>query len=751
MQKHLLYINLFAVTSALAFGACADEVENTITSEVVVGEKSPIELAVGGVVSIDQGTVTRASASAVITKEETGMITFPENTNIFMVMQSEYGTEDFKDPSNPHQLKTTVARGTVSKNGNAVSFDDVNKRYWDDAHARSTQLTIWAYAQMYKESWTQCKFQKKIGTGNSWSDFEDAIYNTSTTTYDWSHGEVYPAIKEWNVTHNTDGSHDATSVLCQDLLFSNNIADNRLYPVGTETKIGDKRLKFDFTNRKFPTDNKMYFRHALSKIEIHIKKGVGFGDSFAFTSGTGNVKLSDFNRKGAFNIKEGEFQYIWDHAPIPQIYLHATADAGDAYTLEALAIPNIHQFMKTQKDASDNALSDVNSRFVRDEANTMMEFTIEGNKYEISSKALYNALHVDGNPANALVTNATELTDNGTYIPLEAGKKYVFTFTVGKSKIQNISASVVDWVTVAAAEVPAQIKIETADYAPGTTGTRVNAFDLYVKESGVSNTSYTTDMHSELTTTTSGNYEYSPELYWPTTTKTYYLRGFVDPATGKPSLKSSSDFSAISGTSETEGYSITMNRGNDYQWGTTYNGTNKGAAISPTSGDVHLQFEHVMSQVTVIVKTVDSPDAAKVNLEGSKCIIEGLNKAATINLHTGAVTPITGSGNTSEYTVYDFSSGTGSPVAEGYMQYQIPQAAFAASDGIKFVIKLKDGTVYELPLSDAALTTGSNPITQWEKGKAYKYVLTLKKQEIKVAAQLTDWGTLTTADSEIQL
>ena len=750
MQKHLLYINLFTITSALALAACADEVDGVVTPdapEVEVGEKTPIELSVGGVDS--------PNTRAIITNGTTNT-NFGCDTKVFILMKSEkeVDTEGNVVVHNGYEYRGdrtstlyTVSRGdVVSSNPTVLVFDDKNKKFWDDAHGRSTQLTLWAVAQKIAQStvdgkWKSITFRKVTSENPGISESSNAAYNTNNKI-EWSSSteeSVYPAIYSWSVG-NPHTEQNENTLVYQDLLFSNNISYNK------EQSWADSRLKFDFANNIFPASTELKFRHAMSKITINLVAGAGFkadGTDFSITSKT----LSGFNTQGLFNIKDGEFQLIHHSDPISVMPCTTKTDNNPYYTLQVLAIPNIHEFLKTHSS------TDGNSRFVKDGTNVMMEFAIDGNKYEITSGALYNALHTrdaDGNITETLVSNASKKTDNGTYIPLEAGKHYVFTFRINKSGINNLSATLADWETVPAVEADAQIKINAANYAPSSsTDERVDAFDLYVKANTA--TTYATSLHSSVTTSGT-SYSYDPILFWPAaSTETYYLRGFVDPVDGKPSLKESSAYRDFTGTSVSEGYAVNMTRGNDYKWGTTFNGTetDKGKAISPTSGNVHLQFEHVMSQVTVIVKTVDSPDAAKVDLAGSKCVITGLNKQATINLHTGDVAPVTGTDNTSEYTVYTLSD-TDSPVSTGYMQYQIPQATFSGND-IKFVIKLKDRTVYELPLSDEALTTGSNAITQWEKGKAYKYILTLKKQEIKVAAQLTDWGTLTTADSDIQL
>ena len=99
MHKHLLYITLFSITSALAFGACADEMDSAVTpDEPEVGEKTPIELTVGGT---DLSPLTR-----VVISDGTGktLSKLPHGSSIYMLMKAD-------DLSDSHQ--TTLCTRTV--------------------------------------------------------------------------------------------------------------------------------------------------------------------------------------------------------------------------------------------------------------------------------------------------------------------------------------------------------------------------------------------------------------------------------------------------------------------------------------------------------------------------------------------------------------------------------------------------------------------------------------------------------------
>lgn len=757
----------------MLLAACSEQ--DVVDVPIPTTGKTPIELSVGGV---DAPSLTRA----VITNDPGKTYNpFDKDTKIFMVMKSTYGTQDFDDPDNPSVAKYTVARGDVlvSENDNTnhrsiVKFDATNQRYWDDAHARSSQLDVWAYAQKGM-SWKTCAFEVPNAGGVGLDAYKDQPYDTSTAPDPvWTkgaEGEIYPAIRRWRASHHyNDGGvnfrQTQTSVMCQDLLFSNNLTNN---------SSGDNRLKYNFGTRKFPQvgNAHMIFYHAMSKITIHIKKGEGFtgADRFAFT--TGNVTLKGFNTEGTFNIKDGEFQQVPEHYDIPQMYQHSPADDGDAYTLEALAIPNIHEFMKVHSG------TDSYSRFVENSTDVMIQFTIDGNTYKINSGALYNALK--NLSVGPLTNQIKKCDDNGNYIPMEAGKNYVFTFTIGKERISNISAKLADWINVTATE-----QTPTNDYVTvsvktneGTKVTGDPTFDLYRAPGTTYSGAATSEGYNDyadynweksyekstsLAETSVGTGIYTTEWFWPDNKTFYHLRSI------SPSGKDIQDNDATTYIAMTGGVikagSVTAN---DYIWGAPFktdsptpdgysfetgycNNATKAdgqlyKAIGATKDNITLIQHHMTSQVFVDLETTN--DAAAVTLTGASVQLINIAQNAKLNLGNGLITGYSNIGNVT-MTLDEHAAASLIP-AYDYSYGVLPQLLSNTNGTVGIKITSGDGNVYIID-DIRTIKTGGNNINEWLPGRKYYYKFVLKKTGITdIQATIVDWETVTADSEDVQI
>lgn len=801
MQKHLLYIPLIALSSALALTACSDEVTNTLTPDLPIGEKTPIELSVGGVDS------PNAATRAVITDgTDKTLKPFDVNTKIFMVMKSEYGTTDFNDPDNPHVAKYTVTRGDVTANSTSVVFDDTNKRYWDDAHARSSQLDIWAYAQM-GQSWTECTFEVPNSGGTGMDAYKDQKYQTTNKPSPvWSKGadgEIYPAIRTWRASHYTSGDNkyfqDATSVMCQDLLFSNNLTNNPVY--NPSSSAPDNRLKFNFTTRKFPQagEAQMIFYHAMSKITIHIKKGDGYTDADPFAFTTGNVKLMGFNTEGLFNIKTGQFEYIHEHYDIPQIYKWNTAADGDAYTLQALVIPNV--------DGNADGLTDANSRLVDDSNAKSFEFVIDNNKYEISQDQLYEAL-------KAKTENASIVANDK--VDLEAGKHYIFTFTVGKTQIKNITAQVAEWEEVVAEDTDAsnaRIKLNLEER-----GTDLNSSDTYSfyraekNNPGEINDDYTTydwktgykgNVISPTYVAASGTVpaHWTTSWFWDNSLNFYHFRALAEMVgTTKKAVTdnvvtdaTNGDYLTLSHCEKTSTTSYT-----DILWGapmkdyaqnevsdvanlkwsygpTTYgfDGLDTKAddahqiykAIGPTKDAIKLILFHMMSDVTFKIQTTTG--AEKVNLgdgntEKTTIELQKIHTTGKLYMGNGLVL---GSTDNVANSCYSFEA-TPAPDSETKI-ITWPHYGAIPQDltNVVLVITTPDHNQYKVAMKEVLAESISNynlanpykkkvgdkyKIDRWYPGFKYTYTFTLKKTGITdLQVTILDWETVEAGNQEV--
>lgn len=799
MTCNLKYTSLLLSLLA-AFAACSDEWWDTKDPDA---GKTMIELGVGGV---DTDMLTRAVITDGTDKD---MQNFDTNTKIFMIMKSEYSAlsspYDYLNYAGSQDPKYTVCRGDVTANDNKVVFDANNKKYWDDAHARSTKLNIWAYAQKGMQ-WTDCSFAvDKTGGG-----YESHKYNTSGKL-EWGNTAIYPMIFSWKASYlaGADANkQNATTVMCQDLLFSNNLVNNT--NTGTNLNGSDGRLAFNPSTRNFPTEGnaEMKFYHAMSKITIKINEGNGFDKTaatdFQFKSGT-NVKLTGFNTEGLFSIQQGIFQQINAHADIPSIYLKPTSTtSAPYYTLEALAVPNIEEFMQTY----DTPLHDDYSRFVKDAksqaTDVMMEFTIDNNTYRVTSGQLYDALHVEGD----LVTNATEKNNNGTYIPLEAGKNYVFTFTIGKQAIDHITATVAEWEEVEATAQNLTNARVTIDIEDDRKDANAPNYAFYRLEDNVSSipedanivanynweTKYLSDTdHKCYLTHGTGGWsltsddagENSVSWYWPNSMTYYHFR------TVQPS-------DALINEDGTNGdyFTITSTFSDDTQydprWGAPFKEINQtqadkliynkvsGFDVDRNSTDVtdnpHQIYKaigattqaikiipiHMMSQVTFNITTSDGDDAVNLVNGTKQTIVELLQyyKEATVRLGSGLVS-VSGS-KTDAFEINQLSAPTDATHTATYFYSVVPQdltnveLRITTPDNNRYLVPLKDVTSTSVSSNELVnpynLADGKYKIDYWYPNYKYTYTFKLTKKGITdLKATIVDWETVTAGDETVQI
>lgn len=515
----------------------------------------------------------------------------------------------------------------------------------------------------------------------------------------------------------------------------------------------------------------MKFYHAMSKLTIQIIEGDGFdktsankANDFNFASGK-NVKLTNFNMKGTFNIKDGEFQQV-ESLTVPCIASStSTSETGESpniktttiHTLQALAVPNINDFL------SQHSASDTKSRFVSsnsDANNIMMEFTIDNNTYKITSKQLYDALHGK--------TGATETTTG--IIPLEAGKNYIFTFVVGKTKIEHLTATVAQWKEVVANEYTPIIDVSQ------TYGVKIdgeNYFDKTytllrskTKAGSYGNGSCSDDNSAKMEYNTTDN-KYNamaPQLYWPDHKTHYFFRGVypevkTSAQAGYPTIDTEGKTISVTNCAYAAGKSpsdlmigIPRNADGSFDETCKVDGTghksSNAEGICATSGNINLNFRYAMSQVEVRLKTNTTTGATDaVNIATAKVeVINGCNGGA-IKLEDSSVASRTTGDFTIGMTTTDTETKGNSSV--------IPQSLTNGSNNLRFKITIyKEGStteeiddIYYADIKDINVTEGtsttSKTITSWDAGKHYIYTLNLKKTEIKVSATITDWVTAT--------
>lgn len=783
MQKHQLYINLLALSSALALAACADKggVEDVVTPpapepEPEIVTKAPIEFTVGT-------SGLEGSTRAVVTTNDENAKSFSESTSLYMLMKSQD-----KDDVTKNLVTRTIMfaepQTDGSKNYSEVNYSASNEydkfvRYWDDSYARSSLLSVLAVCTpgMGPQSSTPDKKTWIIGTSSNYQDQGWTAPLTTTTDYP---SVAWPIGKSEEVEINnfkTDQSltiNGVNFIKNQDLCFSNNIG-----------RLGgaDNRMKFDFSEKKFES-KKLIFYHALSKLTFRFTKSSTFSDQdFKFAAET-NIKLSNFYNEGTFNLEEGVFvvSTLGKANPIEKIYEHTSwtteeTNANIKMVLDALVIPGT--VMTTDEKA--------------------VTFTIANNEYNLSMKQLYNAF-----------TNDQKELFFDTGDKLKAGVNYVFTFNVDKTAIKNITASVVAWSTVNVNDTPSNARIKLNVEERGTP--QNSNVDFYRKADNKTTDGIYDDWtvydwvkgYVKAATPTFGNDHFDTGWFWDSNKHFYHFRALMPTNTATTldadggdyaSLTSAKDYSDVCwgapmlDDAENEDASTTLK----WNYGPQTNGfdgkddidfsqeSNKDKhqiykAIGPTEDQIKLILFHAMSELNfTITTTKDEKD--KVDLgDGSsnKTIVklEGFYPNGQILLGNGLVKT---TGATSSATEIDQKSFTAAVAASGETPAKAAEAKFVYGvvpqdlTGVQLRIITPDNNEYLVPLNnlETAATNVSNynivnpytvtaadkvKIDRWYPNFKYNYTFTLKKKGMAdVTVTVLNWEEVSAEVDNVQI
>ena len=730
------------ILSLLVFVACSDDA----TTDIATGDKTPIELSVGG---MDDGAATRAVITDGSGKT---LVVMPNGTGIRISMKSEYNTT-FSGESWAFQgaraIKYCTTWGTAqtTSDGKALINFGNNIRYWDDAHARSSMLSLWGLAVPSKAT-TDWKWMATSGGTEVVDNMPWGTTETPTQIY-------------WAVSDN----QNRESMAKEDLCFSNNLANN---------PASDKRLKFNSTTRKFDT-GKMIFYHALTQFTIKIKCGDGFkgdGTDFQFTNkptatADNSFALNGFYGKGIFDVKEGEFLALAESnkVSISSIYLQSTTpkkkDQGDYYVLRAYVLPGTELRSTSVEDA--------------------FSFTIDHNNYKISMQDLYNAIsaHNSGSINTVL----------GEGKKLLAGVNYVFTFTVEKTKISGMTAQIQKWEEVKANNItPSNARINLKLEERGTEVTSgvdfYRALDLgnqditddyigYNWSTGYTLTGNKADATYDINQWKVSNW------YWPNNTAFYHFRAVGDQSSTSPMPPTpptpQTDATGVDNFVLTAGESY-----KDYTWGaaflddlddevagsfqwtySTQNGFDGTASnqhqiyhgIGPTNSVIKILMFHMMSDVTIHIKTTSGED--QVTLD------DGTNKTTAVltNLYTSGKVLM---GNGLVQTTGSFGEVTvnlsGTDVLSWNNYGAIPQDL----SNVVLVITTPDKNLYQVAMKDVIGTSYTNnniknpysdcKINYWYPGFKYEYTFTLSKKKIEnITATILDWEKVTAGDDNVQI
>lgn len=646
-MKKITYSILVA---ALALVACNKE-----TPQVTIPDDQKEQISFS--MSDPQGTVTKAEG---LTKSgfsgnyggNTG-----QNTQILMHIESKKGTASIWKFT---KTQATAAPESGSVGYSTVSFPEAYRRYWDDAHGRNSLLSVYAVAIPNNSA---------IATGGPTND---GVINegdlVSAASGVW--GDDLATEPSHTIQWSVNKAQNSTTLYTEDLVYSNNIqADATLgkdglywfyygetvggktsntwqpgnstpdiHPTGEETH-GNGCMQFRLSNPDDETSagkfdkGHLKFKHALSRITIKLIEGDGFdhgtsSPDFKFTDATNKtINLYAMNYTGTLNLKAG----TW----------------GSTSAISADSPVRINPGSKTETEESSvftgsyQCTAQILPDYVLNNSTetNVLDFTIDGNTYYVQNKMLWKAL-------NDNISN-NGLADNTSYT-MEQGKNYVFTITVNKKQIESLTATIVDWSDVQAANehinnthITFDTYVANGDGDAKVTGESTQGFHLFrlAEDLGSINTSSAPDAHKyrgtyfdEATSSWDGtNNKWSTNWYFEDNKTAYHFRAVNNVACyGTSGSVHQTNFNTVDADPYSEGSDRSctyfhMYNGTtaaaDYHWGAplvTTGGTkyykydtdygfeallHKG--ITSTKSTINITQLHMMSQINVVVRTTD--------------------------------------------------------------------------------------------------------------------------------------------------
>lgn len=651
-----------------------------------------------------------------------------------------------------------TAKEAGSKTYSDVEYVDTYTRYWDDAYGRNSILSVYAVAipnQKNDEAGTNLPTTILKGSSTWGTDY------ATDNTIDWA----------------VDQTQTEALLAGEDLTYSNNIQETGKkgvyiwdystgkYPVGADNasehkytvesvEKTDGRLYFTQNGKTIKeavtTDpghfdhGQMEFHHALSRIQVNLKKGDGYTGTLALT---GNLQLNNMPYSGTLDIKAG----TWAASPTKgnlNMAQWATADktaygvAPNTFTAEltyeAQMLPG-YEFTD-----ADN----VNA----------MEFVVDGNTYYITNKMLRAAL----------------TSDNYT---MQQEKRYIFNITVAKNKIQNITATVAPWVDVTAQNFEINNSHVTFEFKAATgTACGIDDINFYKYEQTLTQV-YTDNSYSAPASGTASQAfdgpatlsdsnsdgKFETNWYYKDNKTAYHFRTLNDQAAATFDESSKNKFTMAAGATATT----------DYHWGApmiksdetklAYSSTDgfaanieKGIVSASASTNLTIQELHMMSNIVVKLKTVTG--SAAINVDNATVTITNLYTAADVDMGTGKITPNTNGNNV-------MTCGTGDKTKE-HTYSVIPQDLDRGSSAnpryVGITIKTQDNNEYYIitdlstiiaeTVTDQRNQTQGQAIKTWFPGHTYIYTFTLSKKQIEaITATVADWVNVTAKDTELDL
>ena len=655
---------------------------------------------------------------------------FEGNTHVAMHIRSN--KNGLTTDGNVRETRT-MASALKDATQSDVSFStidtpsDENVRYWDDAFGRSAQLSVFAVAVPGKD--------------NSLKNNNTTLTNLLTGGSTWSNSALSEEIA-WTVSADQSG---ADVIGNEDLTYSNNISSageggvkSYNYTSSAYDTANDGCLQYRLKDGnmqdgpgKFDQGN-LKFNHALSRITVNLVKGTGYNDgSFNFATDT-NVKILKVPTEGKLDIEQGS----WDVTKNSDINKMAstTLASGATYSLQAQILPTY-----TFTDGSD-----VN----------VLEFIIDDNKYFVTQDMMLDALNKGQN------TSVTSLT-------MSQGNNYVFTITVGKSKIINVTAKLEKWVDVEAANQNMDNSHITLNLFTSSGDASTN-FDLYRLNdasaeinTGVSTAKNWGGNYTDKADLTQKDNTWTTKWFFEDNKSFYHFRTVNKDTRIKESDTDTDDYFVITSgpvanTDPHWGAPFVKSGNSPIQYSTSdgYTAT-LSPAIGATNSTISMTELHMMSNIKVLLKTTDG--ANKVNLDKAKVYITKFHSTAHVLMGNGLVTP------TDDITTEEKMTAAGTEFTYAIVPQALVRSVTPTDDDyVGITIVTTDNNQYYIVKKLSEIVASANGGSQnqttngkidfWYPNHSYTYTFTLTKAGISsVTCTVEKWVDVTATNKDITL
>ena len=325
-----------------------------------------------------------------------------------------------------------------------LSYNAGSERYWDDAFGRKSLLTVYAVTVPDQNSDAVLASTILDSNGSGQSKVDD---NTNPNWY------TITGTENNKVTWTVSTKQTAETMPKEDLAYSNNIREGegsiwgRYHQTYNSTTTNwDKskeygRLEWQSQDQgnaavtvgKFDQGH-LVFQHALTYLEIQLKEGTGFDNNnntdFVWTNKPAgydqSITLKNFPTQGDLDLSVAmNGNGMWTNTTVNDIKGLKETHSEDnvkTFTLEGYVIPGT---------------------LMDEQSTNLLEFEIDNAQYYVTGEQIAEAI------------KANDATKTAEAAKTMAGKHYVIKLTVGKKKIDNITAAILPWETVGSNETDA--------------------------------------------------------------------------------------------------------------------------------------------------------------------------------------------------------------------------------------------------------------------------------------------------------